>query len=329
MQPASRLIEILAFANAQILDVTGPLQVFATANDLARERRAPPPYQVRVIATADGPLPTSCGLAVMSAPLPAADAPCDTLIVAGGWGVYDAADDVALVEWLRLRARHCRRVASVCTGAFLLAASGLLDGRRVATHWTRCEQLARRYPALTVEANPIFIEDGPIWTSAGVTAGIDLALALVEADLGRPLALEAARHLVVFLKRPGGQAQFSQTLALQRDDSRFGDPAVQLASAASCAIIAAPAARPRRAPLKRCASRRRGACCWKPACRSSASPVNVASAVKRPCAGHSCAGSMSRRWNIASALRSTPRDRGPCPRGRTAAGAANTVRAYR
>lgn len=223
MQPASRLIEILAFANAQILDVTGPLQVFATANDLARERRAPPPYQVRVVATTDGPLPTSCGLAVMSAPLPAADAPCDTLIVAGGWGVYDAADDVALVEWLRLRARHCRRVASVCTGAFLLAASGLLDGRRVATHWTRCEQLARRYPALTVEANPIFIEDGPIWTSAGVTAGIDLALALVEADLGRPLALEVARHLVVFLKRPGGQAQFSQTLALQRDDSRFGE----------------------------------------------------------------------------------------------------------
>jgi transcriptional regulator GlxA family with amidase domain len=127
------------------------------------------------------------------------------------------------VQWVRQRASHCRRVASVCTGAFLLAASGLLDGRRVATHWTRCEQLARSYPALRVEAKPIFIQDGPMWTSAGVTAGIDLALALVEADLGRGVALEVARHLVVFLKRPGGQAQFSNTLALQQDDSRFGE----------------------------------------------------------------------------------------------------------
>ncbi|NVZ75891.1 helix-turn-helix domain-containing protein, partial [Pseudomonas gingeri] len=116
-----------------------------------------------------------------------------------------------------------RRVASVCTGAFLLAASGWLDGRRVATHWTRCEQLAEQYPKLQVEPNPIFINDGPVWTSAGVTAGIDLSLALVEQDLGRPMALEVARHLVVFLKRPGGQSQFSATLSLQKSGNRFGD----------------------------------------------------------------------------------------------------------
>jgi transcriptional regulator GlxA family with amidase domain len=114
-------------------------------------------------------------------------------------------------------------MASVCTGAFLLAASGLLDGCRVVTHWTRCEELARRFPALTVESNPIFIQQGALWTSAGVTAGIDLCLALVEEDLGRAVALEVARHLVVFLKRPGGQSQFSVTLSLQKSDSRFAE----------------------------------------------------------------------------------------------------------
>jgi transcriptional regulator GlxA family with amidase domain len=218
-----RIVDVLAFPNAQVLDVTGPLQVFASANDLARQQGQALPYAVQVVAAHTDPVMTSCGLALVAAPLPAAGAPCDTLIIAGGWGVYEAACAVDLVAWVRQRALHCRRMTSVCTGAFLLAASGVLDGRRVATHWTRCEQLARTYPALKVEANPIFIQDGPVWTSAGVTAGIDLALALVEADLGRGVALEVARHLVVFLKRPGGQAQFSNTLALQQDDSRFGE----------------------------------------------------------------------------------------------------------
>jgi transcriptional regulator GlxA family with amidase domain len=142
-------------------------------------------------------------------------------VIAGGWGVYGAAEKPALVDWVREKARHTRRMASVCTGAFLLAASGLLDGCRVATHWTRCEELARKFPALTVEPNPIFIQQGAVWTSAGVTAGIDLCLALVEEDLGRAVALEVARHLVVFLKRPGGQSQFSVTLSLQKGGSRF------------------------------------------------------------------------------------------------------------
>ncbi|NWA03459.1 GlxA family transcriptional regulator [Pseudomonas gingeri] len=218
-----RIIQVLAFPNVQVLDVTGPLQVFASANDLARSQGLPLPYAPRVIAAEAGPVMSSAGLALVAEPLPAATTPCDSLIIAGGWGTYAAAEDPALVEWVRQQAACARRVASVCTGAFLLAASGWLDGRRVATHWTRCEQLAEQYPKLQVEPNPIFINDGPVWTSAGVTAGIDLSLALVEQDLGRPMALEVARHLVVFLKRPGGQSQFSATLSLQKSGSRFGD----------------------------------------------------------------------------------------------------------
>ncbi|MBA1296286.1 GlxA family transcriptional regulator [Pseudomonas lurida] len=219
----SRTVHVLAFPNAQVLDVTGPLQVFASTNDLARQRGLPLPYAVSVVAAQAQPVVTSAGLALVAEPLPAADAPCDTLVIAGGWGVYNAADDPALVAWVRDKARHTRRITSVCTGAFLLAASGLLDGCRVATHWTRCEELAKRFPSLTVEANPIFIQQGSVWTSAGVTAGIDLCLALVEEDLGRAVALEVARHLVVFLKRPGGQSQFSATLALQEGGSRFAE----------------------------------------------------------------------------------------------------------
>ena len=218
-----RIVHVLAFDNAQVLDVTGPLQVFASTNDLARQRGEPLPYAVSVIAAQAEPVMTSAGLALVAEPLPAADAPCDTLVIAGGWGVYGAAEDPALVDWVREKAKHTRRMTSVCTGAFLLAASGMLDGCRVATHWTRCEELARKFPSLTVESNPIFIQQGAVWTSAGVTAGIDLCLALVEEDLGRAIALEVARHLVVFLKRPGGQSQFSVTLSLQKDDSRFAE----------------------------------------------------------------------------------------------------------
>ncbi len=123
---------------------------------------------------------------------------------------------------LRLRAKRARRIASVCTGAFLLAASGLLDGRRAATHWSYCAELARRFPKVRVESDPIFVRDGSVWSSAGVTAGIDLALALVEEDLGPTVALAVARYLVVFMKRPGGQAQFSTALSLQAADDKFG-----------------------------------------------------------------------------------------------------------
>ncbi|MGU3309131.1 GlxA family transcriptional regulator [Pseudomonas sp. M5A4_2d] len=225
----TRIIHVLAFDNAQVLDVTGPLQVFASTNDLARQRGLPLPYAASVIAAQTTPVITSAGLALLAEPLPAADTPCDTLVIAGGWGVYGAAEDGALVGWVKQKAQHTRRMTSVCTGAFLLAASGLLDGCRVATHWTRCDELARKYPLLTVESNPIFIQQGAVWTSAGVTAGIDLCLALVEEDLGRAVALEVARHLVVFLKRPGGQSQFSAALSLQKGDSRFADLHVWIA----------------------------------------------------------------------------------------------------
>ncbi len=196
------------------------MQVFASANDLARQQGLPLPYTPTVIAVGAGG-DVLGGLALMAEPLPSEGS--DTLLIAGGWGVYEAAKDPALVAWVKDHGLRSRRVASVCTGAFLLAASGWLDGRRVVTHWTRCEQLAEQHPQLRVEPNPIFINDGPVWTSAGVTAGIDLALALVEEDLGRAVALEVARHLVVFLKRPGGQSQFSVTLSLQKQGSRFDD----------------------------------------------------------------------------------------------------------
>lgn len=214
---------MLAFPVAQLLDVAGPLQVFATANELVAAAGTAPPYAPRVVARGGGPsLVTSAGLGLAADPLPPADAPVHTVIVAGGPGVHEAAADPLLVDWVRARAARAERVASVCTGAFLLAAAGVLDGRRAATHWSVCAELARRFPAVRVEADPIFVRDDPVWTSAGVSAGIDLALALVEQDLGRAAALAVARYLVVFLKRPGGQAQFSAALSLQAAEDRFG-----------------------------------------------------------------------------------------------------------
>ena len=199
-----------------MLDVTGPLQVFATANDVVGGPI--PAYALRVVSQAGGAVASSSGIGLLADTLPPHEAALDTLIVAGGPGVEAAAADAALVVWVHARALQARRFASVCTGAILLATSGVLDGRRAATHWSLCAELARRFPAVQVESDPIFVHDGPAWTSAGVTAGIDLALALVEEDLGRSVALAVARYLVVFLKRPGGQAQFSATLALQEAD---------------------------------------------------------------------------------------------------------------
>lgn len=218
--PNQRRIEILTFPGGQLLDVAGPLQVFATANDLAGLDGRPLPYETAVVAAA-GSVVTTSGLALAAAPLPAIDRPLHTLIVAGGRGVNDAIRDEALVGWVRQRAAAAERVASVCSGAFLLAAAGLLDGRRAATHWGRCAEFRAMFPQVRLEPDPIYVRDGEVWSSAGVTAGIDLSLALVEADLGREVALAIARQLVVFLKRPGGQAQFSAALTLQEKDERF------------------------------------------------------------------------------------------------------------
>jgi transcriptional regulator GlxA family with amidase domain len=217
-----RNIDVLAFPAVQLLDVTGPVQVFASANDHVTDAGGVRPYRVRIVAQGGGVVAASGGVTLAAGPLTVVGEALDTLIVAGGEGVDAACENPDLVDWVRQRASKARRVASVCTGAFLLGAAGVLDGRRAATHWKFCTRLAERYPNVSVEPDPIFLCDGPVWTSAGVTAGIDLALALVEEDLGRSVALAVARYLVVFLKRPGGQAQFSATLALQTADDKFG-----------------------------------------------------------------------------------------------------------
>jgi transcriptional regulator GlxA family with amidase domain len=220
MPNALRRVEVLAYPDTQLLDVAGPLQVFATANDILTLSGAPPAYQPVVVA-ASPQIRTSAGLVLETTPLPSREIAVHTLIVPGGWGVNAACEDLDLVGWIERRSRDAARTASVCSGAFLLATAGLLDGRRAVTHWGRCTEFARRFPAVRLDPDPIFIRDGDVWTSAGVTAGIDLALAFVESDLGRQMALAVARQLVVFLKRPGGQAQFSATLALQHGDERF------------------------------------------------------------------------------------------------------------
>jgi transcriptional regulator GlxA family with amidase domain len=217
-----RVIDVLAYPAVQLLDVTGPVQVFASANDFVVNAGGTPPYLLKVVAQGGEGATASAGVTLAAGPLTKASEALDTLLVAGGDGAEAAAENPALVDWVRQRATRARRVASLCTGAALLAAAGLLDGRRAATHWKYSAKLSQRFPAVRVEPDPIFICDGPVWTSAGLTAGIDLALALVEEDLGRSLALAVARDLVVFLKRPGGQAQFSAALALQAADDRFG-----------------------------------------------------------------------------------------------------------
>ncbi|MBB4568826.1 GlxA family transcriptional regulator [Rhizobium leucaenae] len=215
-----RRIEILAFEDAQLLDITGPLQVFTSANEEALAAGQPRPYDAIAVATSTQTATTS-GLTLATALLSRDDETIDTLIVAGGIGVNKACEDRSLVDWIRRRSAKARRTASVCSGAFLLAEAGLLDGRRAVTHWHRCKEFSKRFPKVRLEPDPIFIQDGNTWTSAGVTAGIDLALALVEADLGRKLTLAVARELVVFLKRPGGQAQFSTMLSLRESGDRF------------------------------------------------------------------------------------------------------------
>lgn len=218
----TRVIEVLAYPAVQLLDVTGPLQVFASANDFVTKAGDAQPYDIRLVAPGGHSVFASAGVALVAQPLSAPDTSVDTLVVAGGESFGATSMDPVLIDWLREHARQARRVASICTGAFLLGASGVLDGRRAVTHWLYCAELARRFPAVRVESDPIFVQDGSVWTSAGVTAGIDLALALVEEDLGRTLALAVARYLVVFLKRPGGQSQFSATLSLQAAEDKFG-----------------------------------------------------------------------------------------------------------
>ena len=213
-----RAIAIVAYPGVQSLDVSGPLEVFSGAQRLIdAERRSQRGYRVLVVSPDGRPLRTSSGLTITPhASLRDAPDPIDTLILAGGAGYVEAASDERLLDWIVEASARSRRTASVCTGAFLLAAAGLLERRRATTHWASARELQRQYPDVRVDPEPIFTRDGDIWTSAGVTAGMDLALALVEEDLDREAALTIARHLVLFLRRPGNQSQFSATLAAQR-----------------------------------------------------------------------------------------------------------------
>jgi transcriptional regulator GlxA family with amidase domain len=198
-------VVLVVFDGVQSLDVSGPAEVFAMAG-----------HRVTTVSTEGGAVRTQGGLTLLpDGNLASVRGPIDTLVVAGGEGTPAAVADHELIAWLRRAAGRSRRVTSVCSGAFLLAEAGLLDGRTATTHWSVCDTLARLYPLVTVDAEPIFVRDGDVWTSAGVTAGMDLALALVEADHGRDAALAIARRLVLFLRRPGTQSQFSAQLAAQ------------------------------------------------------------------------------------------------------------------
>ncbi len=219
-----RSVIMVIYPDAHILDVVGPLEVLTGAKYFLPE--GPAPYDVSLVAGRPGPVPTTSGLS-LTADLGFAESmddtsPIDTLIISGGHGTMAALEDRALVDFVRNAAPRARRVVSICTGAMILAEVGLLDGRRASTHWWWCPILETRYPKVRVERDAIFVRDGNIWTSAGVTAGMDLALALVEMDWGHDVALQVARYNVMYMMRPGGQSQFSAHLLAQAAE----DPAI-------------------------------------------------------------------------------------------------------
>mgnify|MGYP003482537190 FL=1 len=211
----SRTIALLGFDGVAALDITGPYEVFSIPSYLAQDRTMPP-YRIVLLANQAGPVRSASGLSLI------ADASwrdfhdkVDTLLVCGGPDMASLQSDQKLLAWLRTMGRHTRRIGSICTGAFLLAEAGLLNNRRATTHWREVARLAQEYQSITVEPDAIYVKDSHVYTSAGITAGMDLALALVEEDLGRDIALAVARMLVLFLKRPGGQSQFSTQLQAQ------------------------------------------------------------------------------------------------------------------
>ncbi len=227
----TRRVVMLSYDEANMVDVSGPLQVFASSNREMPDSAVP--YELHLASPEGGLVRFSAGLSMLAESLDAVDAlgEIDTLIIPGGSVDRKPVLDPTLVAWVQNRAPSIRRVCSVCIGAFVLAATGLIDGRRVTTHWRWATSLGERFPAVYVDADPIFINDGPFWTSAGVTAGMDLALALVESDLGHEVAIGVARELVMFLKRPGSQSQFSVALAEQtRSSGRFSELHAWMAS---------------------------------------------------------------------------------------------------
>ena len=210
----TRTVGILALPGVQLLDVSGPLDVFAEANVQAGSQpRAVAAYRLQIIAARPGPIRSSSGIRLLADTTigeRGGGEKFDTLLVAGCPNAAEVSPDARVLEWLRQIAPNLRRYGSVCSGAFVLAAAGLLDGRRVTTHWAVAERLAQAFPQVSVDPDAIHVRDGRLRTAAGVTAGLDLALALVEEDLGREIALRVAAQLVMFFKRPGGQLQFSR-----------------------------------------------------------------------------------------------------------------------
>ena len=208
-------IVFVVFPEIKLLDIAGPMQVFTDAN-VDNEAR----YNISVVSLDGGNILTDTVLPVVSVPIADLDLRAiDTLIIVGGGGSRAASEDTKLITALKGLVAGSRRIGSVCSGAFVLAATGLLDGRRAVTHWDSCDYLAEKFPQVQIETDPIYIKDGDVWTSAGVTAGIDMALAMVAEDFGKPEALAVARSLVTYMVRPGGQSQFSTTLLLQSNES--------------------------------------------------------------------------------------------------------------
>jgi transcriptional regulator GlxA family with amidase domain len=212
----ARRIAVLIFPDFQILDATGPIAAFEIAG-----RYVDGAYDIRVIAAEAGPVRSSAGVAMIAEPFEAAGR-LDTLVIAGGEGSRGPSLDQRVLGFVRATAANARRTTSVCSGAYILAGAGLLDGRRATTHWNRSRDFARRYPKVRLEPDRIYVRDGAIWTSAGITAGIDLALAMIAEDLGETVARQVAQQLVVYHRRPGGQSQFSALLELDRPGGRFG-----------------------------------------------------------------------------------------------------------
>ncbi|WP_144377601.1 GlxA family transcriptional regulator [Mesorhizobium amorphae] len=215
-----KTILFLAFDGVTDLDLIGPIQVFSTASSATEQSGGQPIYTIVVASIAGGMVRTRSGLTIGTQTLAEVDMhTVDTIVVPGGRSSLEDDAEPPLVDWLAQNAGRARRICSVCVGAFLLGAAGLLDKRKATTHWRATELLKARYPSTTVVPELIYQQDGPVWTSAGVSAGIDLALHLVEQDHGRGLAMMVAKALVVFLRRPGGQKQFSSTLALQGNEA--------------------------------------------------------------------------------------------------------------
>ena len=216
----TRTIALLGFDGVAALDITGPYEVFSLPTYLAQDKTVPP-YQIVLLADQPGPVRSASGLSLIAnASWRNFRDKVDTLLICGGPDMTGLQRNQKLLPWLRTMARRTRRIGSICTGAFLLAEAGLLKNRRATTHWREASRLAQEYPSITVEPDAIYVKDGHVYTSAGITAGMDLALALVEEDLGRDIALAVARMLVLFLKRPGGQSQFSTQLQAQTTEGQ-------------------------------------------------------------------------------------------------------------